>query len=65
MGFMIGLGFHKDASDIVKLAEEKKLLLVKAARNYIRLLPPLNISVSEIDEAVEIIECLLARLRLI
>ena len=59
MGFMIGLCFHKDASDIVKLAEEKKLLLVKAGRNYIRLLPPLNISVSEIDEAVEIIECCL------
>ena len=56
MGFMVGLGFHEDASEVVKLAEEKKLLLVKAGRNYIRLLPPLNISIAEIDEAVEIIE---------
>lgn len=59
MGFMVGLGFHKDASGVVKLAEEKKLLLVKAGRNYIRLLPPLNISIAEIDEAIEIIECCL------
>jgi acetylornithine/N-succinyldiaminopimelate aminotransferase len=59
MGFMVGLGFHKDASGVVKLAEEKKLLLVKAGRNYIRLLPPLNISIAEINEAIEIIECCL------
>ncbi|MDG1951091.1 MAG: aspartate aminotransferase family protein [Gammaproteobacteria bacterium] len=61
MGFMVGLGFHEDASEVVKLAEEEKLLLVKAGRNYIRLLPPLNISIAEIDEAIEIIERCLQR----
>ena len=61
MGFMVGLGFHEDASEVVKLAEEEKLLLVKAGRNYIRLLPPLNISIAEIDEAIDIIERCLQR----
>jgi acetylornithine/succinyldiaminopimelate/putrescine aminotransferase len=39
------------ASDFASVAREKGLLLVGAAENTIRLLPPLNTSEDEINEA--------------
>jgi acetylornithine/succinyldiaminopimelate/putrescine aminotransferase len=41
------------ASDFASVAREKGLLLVGAAENTIRLLPPLNTSEDEINEAFD------------
>ena len=43
------------AADFASIARSKGLLLVGAAENTIRLLPPLNTSVGEINEAFEIL----------
>jgi len=52
-------GFHLTenfaASDFGNISREKGLLLVGAAENTIRLLPPLNTSIEEIDQAFEIL----------
>ena len=51
-GLMIGLQCTPNNGKIVKAAREEKLLVVPAADNVIRLLPPLNITRAHIDEAV-------------
>ena len=43
------------AADFGNISREKGLLLVGAAENTIRLLPPLNTSKEEIDQAFEIL----------
>ena len=43
------------AGDFGNISREKGLLLVGAAENTIRLLPPLNTSKEEIDQAFEIL----------
>ena len=52
-------GFHLTenfaAGDFGNISREKSLLLVGAAENTIRLLPPLNTSKEEIDQAFEIL----------
>jgi acetylornithine/succinyldiaminopimelate/putrescine aminotransferase len=45
------LNENVSASDFASLAREKGLLLVGAAENTIRLLPPLNTSEDEINKA--------------
>jgi len=45
------LNENVSASDFARVAREKGLLLVGAAENTIRLLPPLNTSEDEINEA--------------
>jgi len=44
----------KKANKILKLMKEK-LLTIRAAENVVRILPPLNVSKKEIDQAVTII----------
>ena len=43
------------AGDFGNISRDKGLLLVGAAENTIRLLPPLNTSKEEIDQAFEIL----------
>ena len=55
LGLMIGIELEKDnAKDISVKCVENGLLII-TAKNLLRMLPPLNISYSEIDEAVEIL----------
>jgi acetylornithine/N-succinyldiaminopimelate aminotransferase len=51
-GLMMGLKCKKTNLDVVKAGYSAELLTVPAGDNVIRLLPPLNISEAEIDEAV-------------
>ncbi|MFW5680400.1 MAG: aspartate aminotransferase family protein [Pseudomonadota bacterium] len=51
-GLMLGLKLHVDAASFNKVLFEKGLLLVPAAENVLRLLPPLVIADDEIDEAL-------------
>ena len=55
MGLLIGIEVE-NPSEVVNKALENKLLLVAAGCNVVRLLPPLNVSYEEIDEALNILE---------
>lgn len=55
LGLMLGLYCLTDAGDLIARLQERKLLVVKAGGNSVRLLPALNVSKMEIDSAVEII----------
>ena len=55
LGLMVGIKLEdKDAHDIAVKCVENGLLII-TAKTLLRMLPPLNISYSEIDEAVEIL----------
>ena len=56
-GMLRGFQLNKDvtAGDFSNIAREKSLLLVGAAENTIRLLPPLNTSKEEVDNAFDIL----------
>ena len=54
-GFLVGLQLHKDQSNFIKKLMENKLLTIRAAENVVRILPPLNVKKSEIDQAIKII----------
>ncbi|MDP3517108.1 MAG: aspartate aminotransferase family protein [Pseudohongiella sp.] len=56
LGLMVGLRCTCSNADLIKAFMQVKLLAVKAGGNSIRLLPPLNISESEIDEALALIK---------
>jgi acetylornithine/N-succinyldiaminopimelate aminotransferase len=51
-GLMIGLKMLVDNSEFIKKLMDYKLLTVKAEENVIRLFPPLTVSNSELDEAI-------------
>ena len=54
-GMMIGLVLEKDNAKAVAAACVESGLLVLTAKTLLRLLPPLNISVAEIDRGLEIL----------
>ena len=54
-GFLIGLQLYKDQTKFIKKLMNNKLLTIRAAENVIRILPPLNVKKSEIDQAIKII----------
>lgn len=59
-GLLLGIDCGEPiAASYVKKAEENGLLLVQAGPNVIRLLPPLTVSQSEINEAVAILKGIL------
>ncbi|WP_409370437.1 acetylornithine transaminase [Lysinibacillus sp. 38-6] len=59
-GLLLGIGCgDTEVAPYIAAAEEKGLLLVGAGPNVIRLLPPLTVSKTEIDEAVEILKTIL------
>ncbi len=55
-GLMIGLKIAIDNNKFMKKLIDNKMLTVKAEENVIRLFPPLIVSSSEIDEAINKIE---------
>jgi acetylornithine/N-succinyldiaminopimelate aminotransferase len=60
LGLMIGIRCVAPAYDVVAKLREAGLLTVPAADNVVRLLPPLNIDQRHVDEAVAIIESVIA-----
>ena len=54
-GFLIGLKLYKNQIDFIKKLMDNKLLTIKAAENVIRILPPLNVKKSELNQALKII----------
>ena len=57
-GLMLGLKCEVENSKIIQAAYKNKLLLVPAADNVVRVLPPLNITDEEINVAMERFEVL-------
>ena len=61
-GLLLGLKLAPPSADLVKAAAAERLLLVGAADNVVRLLPPLTVSDEEIGEAVDRLSRALSRL---
>ena len=60
-GLLIALQFDRDLSDgVVRACLERGLLLNAVKPNAVRFIPPLNITTSDIDEAIGILEPVLA-----
>lgn len=62
-GLMRGMELSVDAAPVIDLAREKGLLVNRTAEKVVRMLPPLNITTSEIDKAVEILDGVLANVK--
>ena len=64
-GMLRGLQLNENvtAGDFGNIAREKGLLLVGAAENTIRLLPPLNTSKEEVDNAFDILDDIVLELK--
>lgn len=52
IGLLQGLKINDNLSDLVKHAYENKVLLVGAGQDVVRIIPPLNIGMDEVDEIV-------------
>jgi acetylornithine/N-succinyldiaminopimelate aminotransferase len=55
-GLLIGVKFHANNGEVVNKLREAGMLTVAAAQNVVRLLPPLTIDESHIDECMGILE---------
>ena len=53
-GLLIGVKLRVDQTKFIKKLMENKLLTIRAAENVVRVLPPLNVSKKEIDQAIKI-----------
>lgn len=62
-GLLLGLKVSINPKLIIDLCFKKGLLLIGAGNNIIRILPPLNVSKEEIDEAVGIIKAALKEIQ--
>ena len=55
-GFLIGVKLKVDQTKFIKKLMDNKLLTIRAAENVVRVLPPLNVSKKEIDQAIKIFD---------
>lgn len=62
MGLIQGIEVTVPVSDIVSKAMEKGLLLVSSGSNVIRFVPPLIITIEQIDEGIAILKSVLGEL---
>ena len=54
-GLLLGIQVKVNQAHFIQKLMDNKLLTIKAAENVVRILPPLNVSKKEIDQAVTII----------
>ena len=55
-GLLLGLALYRDQTKFIQKLLDKQLLTIRAAENVVRLLPPLNVTKSEINLALKILE---------
>ena len=55
-GLLLGLQIKVNQAKFIEKLMKEKLLTVRAAENVVRILPPLNVTKKEIDQAVTIIK---------
>jgi len=61
-GFLIGIQLFRDQTYFIKSLMRNKLLVIRAAENVVRILPPLNVKKNEINQALKIIQKVCMRL---
>ena len=61
-GLLIGIQLQTDQANFIKKLMDQNLLTIRAAENVVRILPPLNVKKSEIDQALKIIEKVCSKL---
>ena len=54
-GLLLGLQLKVNQTKFIEKLMKEKLLTIRAGENVVRILPPLNVSKKEIDQAVTII----------
>ena len=54
-GLLIGIQLKADQTKFIKKLMDNRLLTIRAAENVVRVLPPLNVKKSEINQALKII----------
>ncbi len=62
-GLLIGIQLHTDQTKFIKKLMDNKLLAIRAAENVVRILPPLNIKIKEIDLALKIINKVCSKIK--
>ena len=62
MGLLIGIRLKTEAKKFSNLCFDKGLLVVTAGDDVVRLLPPLNVSMAELDEALAILEVVISEI---
>ena len=62
LGLLAGVKLKPPAGDVVKACFEEKLLTVSAGENVLRVLPPLNVTDSDLSEALDRLGRALAKL---
>ena len=55
-GFLIGIQLHKNQLKFISKLMKNKLLTIRASENVVRILPPLNVKKSELNQALKIID---------
>ena len=55
LGLMLGIETVKDVNEVLKACQENGVLPIKA-KNKLRLLPPLNIPIEDLEKAIEVIK---------
>ncbi|MFJ7936196.1 acetylornithine transaminase [Sporosarcina sp. NPDC096371] len=58
-GLLLGIECKDEVVPFIQQAEDAGLLLVQAGPNVLRLLPPLTVTISELDQAVDILASIL------
>jgi acetylornithine/N-succinyldiaminopimelate aminotransferase len=62
-GLMLGLKCKVDVGRFIGAARDEKLIAIPAGENVARLLPPLNIEIEDVDEALRRLEAACARIQ--
>ena len=55
-GLLIGVQLYVDQNKFIKKLMDNRLLTIRAAENVVRILPPLNVKIKEINIALKIID---------
>ena len=55
-GLLIGIQLKADQTKFIKKLMDNNLLTIRAAENVVRILPPLNVKKSEINQSLKIIK---------
>ena len=63
-GLMRGLQLSVDATPVIDRAREQGLLVNRTDEKVVRLLPPLNVAIADIDRAIETLDAVFASVRL-
>ena len=60
MGLLLGLKTKGEVKGFINKCFDKGLLIISAGPDVIRLLPPLNVTFEEIDNVIEILDCVMS-----